>query len=390
MAAESTAVLRRTIRRWTQARSMVSSAAPALGIYAAIRLTGVMVVAMCAWASGKKPSAVLGLSWDGHWYAGIAQNGYGEIVQSQHPGMSYSDLVFFPLFPGLERAAGVLLPVSLVKAGLLVAGLSALVAAWGIYAVGEHLYGRKTGTWLVILWGLLPNAVVQSMAYTEALMTAFAAWSLYCALTGRWISAASLALLAGLVRPNGIAVALAVACAAAHTLWRHPLSRGALRIWVTPAVAPAGWLGYVAWVGMRTGTPLGYFRIQRGWGSRFDFGRYNLKYLQELFFRSGRLSHFVAAAVVIIALFCLLLFLLDRPPLPLVVYSVVLMTAALGGADYFTAKPRLLLPAFPLLIPAALALSRARRRTAVTLLSGCAGFSFLYGTYLVMFAHTAP
>lgn len=31
---------------------------------------------------------------------------------------------------------------------------------------------------LVLLWGLLPHSVARAMAYTEPVLTAFAAWSL--------------------------------------------------------------------------------------------------------------------------------------------------------------------------------------------------------------------
>ncbi|MBV7699119.1 DUF6415 family natural product biosynthesis protein [Streptomyces sp. TRM70350] len=48
------------------------------------------------------------------------------------------------------------------------------------------------------------------MGCTESLFTACAAWSLYAVLTGRWLTAATLAALAGLTRPTGIAVAAAV------------------------------------------------------------------------------------------------------------------------------------------------------------------------------------
>ena len=52
------------------------------------------------------------------------------------------------------------------------------MAAWGVYAVGELLHGRRVGITLVAVWAVLPHAVILTMAYTEPLMTAFAAWAL--------------------------------------------------------------------------------------------------------------------------------------------------------------------------------------------------------------------
>lgn len=391
MAANSTESEKREARLWRQASLALSRAAPALGVYAAIRLTGILAVAIYAWSQGQHLGAVLGNSWDAKWYARIATDGYGTVLRSPRTGFVYNDLAFFPLLPGLERALSTLLPVTAGEAGVLVGSLSALAAAWGLYAVGEHVRGRSTGIWLAVLWGVLPNAVVQTTAYSESLLTAAAAWSLYAALTSRWIWAGSLAVLAGLSRPNGFAVALAVIGAAALALWRDPDSRRDWRVWTAPAVAPLGYLGYLAWVGFRTGTPLGYFTVQRGWGSRFDFGRSALEFASEkLVPGSGRLSYFVAAAVVVAALIGLVFLVWSRPYPPLVLYSVAIMVVAIGGSHYFAVKPRLLMPAFPLLLPAAFAAARARLRVSVPVIGAFAAFSVAYGIYLLMLAPTAP
>ncbi|WP_338105333.1 hypothetical protein [Streptomyces cinnamoneus] len=169
-------------------REALRRALPALGMYAAARLTGMTVMAAWAWWIGKHPRTLLGHLWDGIWYTGIARNGYGLVLPSPTTkGVIFNDLAFFPLYPGLVRAVATVLPLTVVSAGLLVAWASAALAAWGVYAVGERLYGRRAGTFLVLLWGLLPHAIVQTMAYTESLMTALAAWALYALLTGRWL-----------------------------------------------------------------------------------------------------------------------------------------------------------------------------------------------------------
>ncbi len=67
-----------------------------------------------------------------------------------------------------------------------------------------------------------------------------------------------------------------------------------------------------------------------------------------------------------IVLGCVLLFVLgvlDRQPLPLLVYSGLLLVIALGDAHFFTSRPRLLLPAFPCCCRSPSPLARAQRRT---------------------------
>ncbi|MET7474940.1 hypothetical protein ABZT17_11355 [Streptomyces sp. NPDC005648] len=358
----------------------------ALGVFLAARLLGVAALALLAWRTGRHPLALLGRSWDSLWYLGIATHGYGHTLPSR-PGVIYSDLAFFPLYPRLVRAVLAVTPLSGGAAGLLVSWTAAAVAACGIYAVGARLHGRAVGTALVLLWGLLPHSVVLSMAYTEPVLTAFAAWSLYAVLTGRWVWAGALATFAGLARPNGFAVAAAVLAAAAVEVWRR---RGKVthRLWTGAALAPLGWSAYVLWVGHRQGDPLGgYFEVQRQWGSRFDFGRGSLQFVKRMLLHGDPFVSPMTLVIVATGVLLFALLLADRAPLPLVVHAGVLLVIAVGGSGFFESKPRFLLPAFPLLIPLARALvrtARARPRHATVVVGALAGLSFVYGAYLVV------
>lgn len=363
----------------------------ALGLFVLVRLIGVLVLAGAARAHGRHPFALLGRSWDSLWYLGIAAHGYVR-VQHLRPTVVHSDLAFFPLYPGLVRAVTTVVPLSGGAAGLVVSWLAAGAAACGIYAIGARLHGRAVGTALVLLWGLLPHSVVLSLAYTEPVLTAFAAWSLYAVLTGRWLWAGTLAALAGLSRPNGCAVAAAVLAAAACEVWRRRGRKVPHSLWTGAALAPLGWCGYVLWVGRRRGDPLGgYFEVQRLWGSRFDFGAGALRFVRHLLLRGDRFVFPMALVIVAVAVLLYALLIADRAPLPLLVHSGVLLLVALGGAGFFECKPRFLLPAFPLLLPLARALvrtARARPWHAVLVVGALAGLSFAYGAYLVVIART--
>ncbi|MGW2935226.1 hypothetical protein ACWDA7_25965 [Streptomyces sp. NPDC001156] len=375
-------------RRW---RFELGKALPALTVFASVRLTGVIMAALWSLHLGRHPRTVLGLEWDGHWYWHISQYGYGLIVHPEGSHRVYNDLAFFPLFPGLIRAVNTMLPIGPINVALLIAWSAALVAAWGVYAVGELLHGRRVGIILVALWALLPHAIILTMAYTESLMTAFAAWSLYAVLTRRWLTAGTLAVLAGLCRPNGLAVAAAVVVGAVAHLWQ--LRRVGMpttpRAWAAAAAAPLGWLGYIGWVGLRTHTPVGYFHVQSLWGSRFDFGHYTAHTFKHLIVGHDTLVVYVTAAIVLGSLLLFVFCVLNRMPLPLLAYCAVLIVMAVGGTNFFTSKPRFLLPAVPLLLPLALHLARSRLRTIVVLLAALAGVSLFYGTYLLTVSHRA-
>ncbi|WP_128984298.1 glycosyltransferase family 39 protein [Streptomyces roseicoloratus] len=394
----------RRVPRW---RASLHRAAPALGLFAAARLTGMLVLALWAWHVGRSPRALLATSWDSDWYLRIAAHGYGRTLYWPD-GAVQSDLAFFPLYPGLVRAVTTVLPVAYGTAGLLLSWLSAGAAAWGIYVLTERLCGRRTAVLTVLLWGLLPHSIVLSMAYTEPLMTAFAAWSLYALLTRRWLWAGTLAALAGLSRPNGIAVAAAVLVAAGLELWRRygrgdrPLRAGrrsgaeppvgtGLRLWAGALLAPLGWLSYLLWVGARRGDLLGgYFAVQDGWTSRFDLGRGALRFVRGMVTGPTELGYVMALLITAagVLLFALLLG-GERPPLPVLAYTAVLLLITVGGSGFFESKPRFLLPAFPLLLPLARAMTRARPGAAIVVIAGLAGLSFAYAPYVLTLARMA-
>ncbi|MFG2983142.1 hypothetical protein ACGFYQ_18150 [Streptomyces sp. NPDC048258] len=368
----------------------VRSAAPAtvlaLGVFAAVRGAGVLVLTVGSWWAGRDPLRVLGASWDSAWYLGIAANGYGRTLMWPETGSIQSDYAFFPLYPALIRLVAAVLPGGLVPAGILVAWLCAAAAAVGVYRIGERVIGPRAGLLLVGLWAALPHAVVLTLAYTEALLAALAAWALHALLRGRWLWAAGLAVLAGLTRPTGLAVAAAVSAMALYAV----LARGsrAPAVWVAGLVAPAGWAAYVLAIGVRMGDPLGgYFTVQRRWGSRFDFGEGALRSAERVL-TGGHVPLATTVTVVLLAAAGLLavLLVLDRTPLPLLAYTAVLLVIAYGGAGFFESKPRFLLPAFPLLLPVAAVMARARPRTAVVVTAVLAGLGYGYGLYLLLVA----
>ncbi|MFI8961114.1 hypothetical protein ACIGO8_03280 [Streptomyces sp. NPDC053493] len=351
----------------------------ALGGYAATRLLGLAVLAVAAAATGEDgPHRLMG-RWDAVWYTRIAEHGYGHEV-TLPSGAVHSDLAFFPLFPALERALAAVLPgVDAATAGLLVSWAASLAAAWGIYAVGAHVTGRRrTGVLLAVLWGVYPTAFVQSMAYTETLFTALAAWSLLALLRERWILAGLLSVGAGLTRPTAAALVAAIGITAVVTVVRErrlraPVAAGAL-------LAPLGWLAYVVYVGVRQGSATAYFEVQAAWGNSIDGGVALARFIAGLPWPAAL---GLCAALGLLA-WLVVLCVRQRQPLPLLVYTVGVVVISLVGAAYFGSRPRLMMPAFGLLLPPAAALTRLRVRTAVPVLAALALASAGYGAFTLL------
>ncbi|MEV5475951.1 glycosyltransferase family 39 protein [Streptomyces sp. NPDC052207] len=362
-------------------------AAPALAGYVAVRALGLVVLALWSAARGSSPHTLLTARWDSLWYTRVAGPGYGYEVRLPN-GDVHSDLAFFPLLPWLERLGEALTPLSFADAGLLVSTLASIAAAWGIFAVADHVYGSRAGFCAVLLWAVLPVGIVQSMAYSESLFTALAAWSLYAVLRDRWVTAGVLASLAGLTRPVGAAVVAAVWVAAITSYVRDrrtlparevPVLRRALGM----VLAPLGAAGYVLWVGRRTGKgPLGYLDVQAGWRNGFDGGYAFARFVAGKF--TAFPSALAGAGLIIGVALIVWLFVVcvrQRQPLPLLVYAGIVTALALCASSYFGSKPRLLLPAFPLLLPLARALARVRPSRSAAVLGGVAAASAVYGAF---------
>ncbi|MFF2518716.1 glycosyltransferase family 39 protein [Streptomyces sp. NPDC058086] len=362
-------------------------AAPALLGYAAVRALGVLTLALWSAANGKSAHKLLTARWDSLWYTRVADLGYGYEVRLPN-GDVHSNLAFFPLLPWLERLVSALTPLSYADAGLLVSTLASLAAAWGIFAVADHVYGPRVGVCATLVWAVLPVGIVQSMAYSESLFTALAAWSLYAVLTGRWVTAGLLAAFAGLTRPVGAAVVAALWVAAIASFVRDRSARPAhgatvLRRALGMLLAPLGAAGYVLWVGRRTGKgPLGYLDVQAGWRNGFDGGYAFARFVGDKFtsFPSALAGVGLIVGVALVVWLYVTCIRQGQPP-ALLVYAGIVIALALCASSYFGSKPRLLLPAFPLLLPLALALARLRTSRSALILGGVATASALYGAF---------
>jgi hypothetical protein len=368
-------------------------AAPALLGYAAVRALGLVVLAVWSAARGKSAYTLLTARWDSLWYTRVAELGYGYEVRLPN-GDVHSNLAFFPLLPWLERALHAVTPLSYADAGFVVALLASLAAACGIFAVAEHVYGRRVGVCAVLLWAVLPVGIVQSMAYSESLFTALAAWSLYAVLTGRWVGAGALAALAGLTRPVGLAVVAAVWVTGVISFVRDRSARGAsgardgehapaARRALGMLLAPLGAAGYVLWVGHRTGKGLlGYLDVQAGWRNGFDGGYAFGRFVADKF--TSFPSALAGAGLIIGVALLIWLYVTgvrQRQPVALLVYTGVVLALALCASSYFGSKPRLLMPAFPVLFPLARALARLRTSRSALVTAGVAAATAVYGAF---------
>lgn len=360
------------------------AAAAALGAYALLRAVGLGTLAVFAHRSGQDVWLLLTNTYDAVWYKQIATTGYDQGV-----GMNgLTNLVFFPLYPGLMAALDPILAGGPAVPGIVVSWLAGLVAAGGLYAIGAHVANRRAGVALAALWAAIPHAVVESMAYTETLFTAVSAWSLYAVLTRRWLTAGGLCLLAGLVRPTAAALVAAVGLAC---LVAAGSRRDGWRPWAAAALAPLGLLGYLAFVARRLDRLDGYLRMQGDvWGMSFDGGGYTVRTLGEVVTRPHPAQMYAVTGVLVVSVVLFALSVRSRQQWPLLVFSGVVLVLSLGGAGYYHSKARLLIPAFGLLLPVATGLAGVRARFAVAVVALLGSGSALFGAYLCLVWDYSP
>ncbi len=409
-------------------RRILSALAPA-AVHLLVRGVGVGVLALMAGGGG--PGLLKELTaWDGSWLLAIARYGYAGVPTDMLDAYGHHTDVtaygFFPGYPGVVAAVGTV--VDLTAAGLIVSLVAGIAGAYGMTQIGELVPGgsRRAGLLLAALFAAAPMSVVLSMAYTEALFCALAAWSLVGVLRRHWLLAGLCAACAGLVRPTATALVAAVGLAALAAVIgqlghrraaggpenrhrraaagpenhdrttaggpenRHRRAaagpenpgRGGWRPWVGGLLAPAGLLAYLGWVAVRTGSPDGWYRIQReGWGWYVDGGGATARYVAQVLaggnqiFDVAVVGAFFAGAVLVVVGIAM------RLPWPLLVYGTLSLLTVLGTEGLMNAKLRLLLPAFVLLLPIALGLAKRRPATAAGAVVAATLASAWFGGY---------
>ncbi|HTI25696.1 MAG TPA: hypothetical protein VL652_32200, partial [Kutzneria sp.] len=177
------------------------------------------------------------------------------------------------------------------------------------------------------------------------------------------------------------AVVVAVGIAAVIAIVRR---EDGWRPWVGALVSPVGLVGYLAWVGVRTGRWDGWFEVQqRGWGSQFDGGVATFKFALDALASGRSVLEVLTVGLCVAALGLVALCIRRRVPWPLIAYGIAVLIMDLGSNGLMNSKARLMLPAFVLLIPLGQALVRRLGSTQWLTLAAVAVMSAWFGAYSI-------
>ncbi|MPZ72730.1 MAG: DUF2029 domain-containing protein [Nitriliruptorales bacterium] len=289
--------------------------------------------------------------WDGNWYLEAAGGyGYPDLTAVD---IGQIDIAFFPLFPLLIRATGTVTGLSLVHAGIFVTAVSGVLSIVAIWLLVHRVSGAAVADRAAVLVAFFPGSVALTLLYSEGVMMAAAAAALLALLQRRWVLAGVLGAVASATRPNGIAVALACAVAAAFAM----RDRRDWRALAAPVIAPMGMVGYLVWLWAWTGSADVWFRVQReGWGERIDFGRSTMRDLRlyarlpdDLDFLDIPFIFHMRVVGLVFLVAAVVLMVRWRPPAVLWAYSIGVMAPSLLSYT-LGARPRFIFTAFPLVV----------------------------------------
>ncbi|SOB82882.1 glycosyltransferase family 39 protein [Streptomyces sp. 1331.2] len=390
--------------RLDRARALAVRFGPAVWCYALLKLIGFTIFMKLLSFAGdyaRKPARFGGganpwdvpASWDGWWYQQVAQFGYHPalvpIAGPEGFNIEQNSAAFFPLYPGLMRLTSDVTGLGLYGAGMLVSVVASLFAAAGIYAVVEKLSGDvRAGVIAAGIWAIAPGSGAEWAVYSDSTFVALAAWACYCVMTRQWVAAGVITLVAGLNRPTAAALIGAVGLAALVELYRR--ESGVLRPLAAILLAPIGLLGYVGWVGWKTGEWGGYFRLQHdAWLHYFDWGQGTWHAIRGVLL--GRSDYPFAfpvpdllATLIVFTLPVLIVLLVRlRPPLVLTAYTLATIVSVLGSLGIFGNVSRYLLPAFPLFIALAIGMRKLSWPVLAAVLGTGAVASGWYAGYVI-------
>lgn len=227
--------------------------------------------------------------WDAGWYLGIAEEGYNYWGNANHQ----TNVAFFPAYPLTVRAVGSVMGarwgspedpsesfedfttrrhVRMLQAGWIVSIVSLIAGLAYLFRLARELTGSEEAAGrAVLLAATYPFAFFFGAVYTEAFFLACAVAACYHFRHRQWGWAALAGLLAGLARPNGCLLSVALGVMALEH-WRADRYR-----WSTLATAllvascaGLGMLAYTTWLYGLTGEWFVWMKAHGAWGRQFS------------------------------------------------------------------------------------------------------------------------
>ena len=191
--------------------------------------------------------------YDGVWFLRIAEAGY--------PNGRYA--TFFPLYPLVVRAGGLLVGHEYELAGIALSTAFFLAAAALLYVLVELDFGHRAAFCTVLALSLFPTSFFFQAVYSESFFLLLSLVCFWCLRRDRWLLAGVVALLASLTRVTGVLLLLPMALTYFGSSKRTAGGRARPAALVLPLL---GLAGYCLFLWRVAGDPVLWSSGESAWG----------------------------------------------------------------------------------------------------------------------------
>ncbi|MFM6978195.1 MAG: hypothetical protein ACKOWR_05750 [Micrococcales bacterium] len=329
--------------------------------------------------------------WDVEWYERIFTGGYPtQLPQNLDGSVQQNNWAFYPVFPYLIRGLNLITIIEWKYLAPIVATIIGFFFIIMVYRLIRLTQSQSVSLWAVTLVSISMASPILQTGYAESLSLFLFAAALYCYLTKRWIWLATVLLALSITRPGLIAFALFFGGMLVYRWFREKkISWLDFGFAALSSVLGFAWL-LIAWA--VTGRPDAYVKTELAWRAGYTDASGLVPF--SGWFESGRFhlgegfGQVVAALLMLI--FGAILFLPSVKRLGVELRIWVASYLVYLFAVFFpqSSTPRILFPAFPLLLAFGIATSGLGRVPKVLILA----LSLLgqVGWLLLCWKYTAP
>ncbi len=288
--------------------------------------------------------------WDTKSYIAIAGHGYATVTSPN----------FFPLVPLLDAVIGKVIaggrqptPTDLLAAGLVVSAIATLVAFCALAALIEHEDANTATAGVAVrLLAAYPLAFFLAAAYTDGPFLAAALLYFLGVRTHRWWAAAGAGVAAGLLRPVGSLLAIALLAELGFEVVMRRVDQATLKGRLVAIASPLIGTGlYAAFLWWRFGDPLLFAHTQSHYfGHIFAWPWQTLALEVERLAHPGVMSVMDFGLVLLFGALTVAVLLRMRPAYGVLTAGLllaVLISPVPGHKDAVQSAGRYLLAAFP-------------------------------------------
>jgi len=200
--------------------------------------------------------------WDSNWYLSVAREGY---FRSEND--TFSNVIFFPLYPLLIRVFAEPLGGDQILAGWLVSCVCLVFAAIYLFKLAKKFHKDVDPSLAVVLLLSFPTAFFLNAVYTESLFLLLSVAAFFYVKSGNYKVAALFGFLASLTRITGVLLFIPLLI---ELVKNEGKSKQALVRSFPLLAIPLGTATFFLYHWKRFGDFLLFFRVESVWGRSFS------------------------------------------------------------------------------------------------------------------------